>query len=84
MTGGTIASCKLIDGEYKFVLIKSLEELDGVRGSKYVKSNPTGIYKQVKRTTYCRAKSVVSWSSLSGILYEKLYWRSVCRKIVYD
>ena len=48
MTGGTIASCKLIDGEYKFVLIKSLEELDGVRGSKYVKSNPTGIYKQVK------------------------------------
>ena len=48
MQGGVVSSCKLIDGEYRFVLIKSLEGLNGVSGSKYVKSHPCGIYKEVK------------------------------------
>ena len=82
MTGGTIASCKLIDGEYKFVFIKSLEELDGVRGSKYVKSNPTGIYKQVKEQLIAGQKvlflglpcQVSSMKNYIGDLYaERLY-----------
>jgi coenzyme F420-reducing hydrogenase beta subunit len=48
-SGGVVASCKLIDGDYKFVLARSENELQGFAGSKYVKSNPLGIYKSVKK-----------------------------------
>lgn len=46
--GGEVASCRLIDGDYRFILAKTLKEMDGFAGSKYVKSNPLGIYKTVK------------------------------------
>ena len=47
--GGVVASCKLREGDFRFDIIRNIEELDGVSGSKYVKSNPEGIYKKVKK-----------------------------------
>ncbi|MGN0274468.1 MAG: Coenzyme F420 hydrogenase/dehydrogenase, beta subunit C-terminal domain [Chordicoccus sp.] len=46
--GGYVVACKLIDGDYKFILAKTSKDLDGCVGSKYVKSNPIGIYKNVR------------------------------------
>lgn len=46
--GGVVASCKFIDGDFKFDIARTAEELEGFAGSKYVKSNPVGIYKKVK------------------------------------
>jgi coenzyme F420-reducing hydrogenase beta subunit len=46
---GVVAACKLVDGDYRFVLANSVDDLIGVAGSKYVKSNPVGIYKKVKQ-----------------------------------
>ena len=47
-SGGVVASCKLIDGEFKFALVRTIDGLKGFAGSKYVKSNPAGIYKAVR------------------------------------
>ena len=46
--GGVVAACKLIEGDFKFALARTREELNGFAGSKYVKSNPIGIYRKVK------------------------------------
>lgn len=46
--GGVVATCKLIDGDFKFIIAKTIDDLDGCNGSKYVKSNPIGIYKKVR------------------------------------
>ncbi|MDX8420051.1 Coenzyme F420 hydrogenase/dehydrogenase, beta subunit C-terminal domain [Stecheria sp. CLA-KB-P133] len=46
--GGVVASCKLVDGDYKFIIARTIDELSGFAGSKYVKSNPVGIYKKVR------------------------------------
>lgn len=47
-TGGTVAACRLYDGEFKFELIEDESEINAVIGSKYVKSNPIGIYHKIK------------------------------------
>ena len=44
---GYVASCRFINGEFRYSLVDSLEELDKFRGSRYVKSNPSGIYKKI-------------------------------------
>lgn len=46
---GIVAACKLVQGDFKFVLVKEAKEIDGIPGSKYVKSNPVGIYKKIKK-----------------------------------
>ncbi len=46
--GGVVAACKLIEGDFKFAIARTIEELNGFAGSKYVKSNPIGIYREVK------------------------------------
>lgn len=46
--GGSVASCRLCGDEYMFSLAQSDEDLDGFAGSKYVKSNPDGIYAAVR------------------------------------
>jgi len=46
--GGYVASCLLKDGEFKFSITNSVEELYKFRGSKYVKSNPSLIYIPIK------------------------------------
>ena len=47
-SGGVVATCKLIDGEFKFKLFENESQLAEFIGSKYVKSNPIGIYKAIK------------------------------------
>ena len=47
-SGGVVAACRLYDGEFKFELIEKESEIDAFIGSKYVKSNPIGIYRKIK------------------------------------
>lgn len=47
-TGGAICSCLLEKGEFKYKIVSSIDELVGFSGSKYVKSNPGTVYKQIK------------------------------------
>ncbi len=48
LEGGVVASCEFVDGEFVYTLSDSLAQLDRKRGSKYVKSDPSGIYQQVR------------------------------------
>ena len=47
-SGGYVASCLLKDGQFVFEITKDTEVAKRFAGSKYVKSNPTGIYKKVQ------------------------------------
>lgn len=44
---GVVCSCLFEDGQFTFKFVKNLEELKKFAGSKYVKSNPQGIYKRI-------------------------------------
>lgn len=46
--GGYVASCLLMDGEYRFEVTDKLDFAKQFVGSKYVKSNPDGIYEKIK------------------------------------
>lgn len=45
--GGVVVTCSFIKGKFKFVVIDNVIELESIRGSKYVKSDASGIYKTV-------------------------------------
>lgn len=47
ISGGSVVSCRLKDGDFGFAVACSERELAGFAGSKYVKSNPEGAYKAV-------------------------------------
>lgn len=47
--GGAVAACKLEDGDFKFTLFEDESKVADYIGSKYVKSNPLGIYQIVKK-----------------------------------
>lgn len=47
--GGIVCSCVFSDGKFGFEFAESLEETHKFSGSKYVKSNPVGIYKRIKQ-----------------------------------
>lgn len=47
-SGGYVASCLFKDGEFIFELTNDLNVAKRFAGSKYVKSNPTGIYKKIQ------------------------------------
>ena len=46
-SGGVVCSCRFDSGEFGFSTSRTKDELNLSRGSKYVKSNPVGSYKQV-------------------------------------
>lgn len=46
-SGGYVASCLFIGGEFRFEITNDLEFASKFAGSKYVKSNPAGIYKLI-------------------------------------
>lgn len=46
--GGLVCSCTLREGEFKFEFANSLDDLKKFSGSKYVKSNPEGIYRIIR------------------------------------
>ena len=47
-SGGVVCSCTFHNGEFIFEFAENIEDLKKFAGSKYVKSNPKGIYKKVK------------------------------------
>lgn len=47
-SGGYVASCVFETGEFRFIVTNDIETAKGFSGSKYVKSNPIGIYKEVE------------------------------------
>lgn len=47
--GGVVCSCLFDKGEFKFLCTEDLEKVKRFAGSKYVKSNPGLIYKEVKQ-----------------------------------
>lgn len=48
-SGGVVCSCTFHNGEFIFEFVERIEDLKKFVGSKYVKSNPTGIYKSIKK-----------------------------------
>lgn len=46
-SGGIVCSCVFRDGVFGFEFAETVDELQKFVGSKYVKSNPVGIYKQI-------------------------------------
>lgn len=45
--GGYVCSCVFSEGKFSFAIADNVLELEKFRGSKYVKSNPAGIYKRL-------------------------------------
>lgn len=45
--GGYVCSCAFTDGKFGFVLAKKEQDLSGISGSKYIKSDAGGIYSKV-------------------------------------
>lgn len=45
--GGTVCSCSYSNGRFMFKFAENISELKEFAGSKYVKSNPSGIYKEI-------------------------------------
>lgn len=48
-TGGYVCSCIFHDGEFRFKLSNEIRDVKRFAGSKYVKSNPEGIYSEVNK-----------------------------------
>ena len=48
ISGGYVASCLFKDGEFVFDITNDIEVAKKFAGSKYVKSNPVGIYKKIQ------------------------------------
>ena len=46
-SGGCVCSCTFQDGEFRFSMEAEGSKLEKFAGSKYIKSNPTGIYKKI-------------------------------------
>lgn len=46
--GGYVCSCRLRDGSFGFAFAETIDEVEAFRGSKYVKSDPTGIYTELR------------------------------------
>lgn len=51
--GGIVCSCIFKDGEFKFAFAEKKEEIAQFCGSKYVKSNPIGIYEKIYKNLKC-------------------------------
>ena len=47
--GGVVCSCKFENGEFVFKFAENIETLNDFAGSKYVKSNPAGVYKKIRK-----------------------------------
>lgn len=46
-SGGYVCSCVFADGEFRYKITNSREETNQFAGSKYVKSNPEGVYRNI-------------------------------------
>lgn len=53
---GSVCSCTFKNGNFVFSMTENTDEYDIFQGSKYVKSSPYGIYKQIKKKLYSGKK----------------------------
>ena len=60
--GGVVVSCCFSNGEFCFDAVEDIKGLDTFTGSKYVKSNPSGVYKKVQ--TYLKQERKVLFIGL--------------------
>lgn len=47
--GGLVYSCTFVNGEFVFKVANTIDELEAFRGSKYVKSNQIGVFRNIKQ-----------------------------------
>lgn len=80
--GGEVCTCRFRDGEFGFAFYQSTKEIMEAAGSKYVKSDPSGIYKPLMEKLKMGRKvlmiglpcQVAAVINMAGDLYaEKLY-----------
>lgn len=69
--GGYVAACLFKQGEFVFEITNRVEELINFAGSKYVKSNPIGIYAKVIEKLKSGEKSLIYRITLPGGSSEK-------------
>ena len=78
--GGAVCSCVLRDGEFVFDIATSIEKIQDFAGSKYVKSNPKGIYRKIQETLQkgkkllfiglpCQSAAVQQYVGKNDLLY---------------
>ena len=78
--GGVVYSCTFLSGEFCFRRAATEEEVKRFVGSKYVKSNPTGIYKMIRQDLKkgekvlflglpCQAAAVINYCGENENLY---------------
>ena len=72
--GGVVCSCEFKDGEFIFSLCDNISDIDKYSGSKYVKSNPEGMYKKI-REVLKQGKKVLLIALPCQIAAAKLYIR---------
>ena len=58
LDGGCVCSCAFKNGQFKFYVAMTLDQSEDFSGSKYVKSNPDGIY-EIIRTNLNSGKKVL-------------------------
>lgn len=46
-SGGYVCSCSFVDGAFRYKITNIMEDYGNFAGSKYVKSNPQGVYRQI-------------------------------------
>ena len=81
-SGGAVCSCAFEKGEFRFAVVEHPGEVNKFRGSKYVKSDPSGAYKAVRELLAggrkvlfvglpCQVSAMRNYidNSLAGLLY---------------
>lgn len=64
--GGILCSCCFSQGEFVFDFEDDINKLARFSGSKYVKSNPKGIYKKIKQLLQSGKKNFIYWITMSS------------------
>ena len=49
LTGGVVCGAAVTDGTVKHIIVDTIEDLDKLRGSKYVQSDMNSVYKDIKK-----------------------------------
>lgn len=75
--GGIVYSCVFRDGQFNFESAETVDDLQKFAGSKYVKSNPSGTYKMIKKDLAIGKKVLFTGlpcqvSGLRNVVGEKL------------
>ena len=82
LNGGVVCSCTFKDGEFGFDFTEDVADLKRFSGSKYVKSNPFGIYPRIKRLLQ-EGRKVLFIGLPCQVAAVKNYMGSICDNRLY-